>query len=125
MKGYKIYLDDERFPRTKVTRIGRMLCMFAELFGLRVCCGEWTIARNEREFISLVEKHGLPVEMSFDHDLGDNEPTGYDIVKWLINEKQYDLRNVKINVHSANSVGRENMEGLIRNWNRFLNVNNK
>lgn len=99
--------------------------MFAEIFGLRVRCGEWNIARNKREFISYVEKNGMPEEISFDHDLGDGEPDGYDIVKWMVKEKEYDLRNVKINVHSANSVGRENMEGLIRNWNRFLNVNNK
>jgi hypothetical protein len=95
----KLYLDDERNPKT----------------------AGWTIVRNFEEFVKCIESHGLPVEMSLDHDLGESIPTGYDCVKWMIYEKEFDLRKVSINVHSANPVGKANMEGLINSWIKHLN----
>lgn len=97
---YKLYLDDERIP-------------FFD---------GWTIVRNFEDFKSTIVEKGLPKEISFDHDLGDEVPTGYDCVKWLIHDMKYDLRKVTINVHSANSVGKDNIEGLIRSWNKFLDL---
>ncbi len=97
---YKLYLDDERIP-------------FFE---------GWTIVRNFDDFKNLIVEKGLPTEFSFDHDLGDEVPTGYDCVKWLIHDMKYDLRNMIVNVHSANSVGKDNIEGLIRSWNKFLDL---
>jgi hypothetical protein len=51
-------------------------------------------------------------EISLDHDLGENEMTGYDFLRWL--ESQVFLGNIKsfppIKIHSANPVGRKNME---------------
>lgn len=99
MMNYKLYLDDERFPKTP---------------------GPWIIVRNFDEFTKTIEEKGLPKVMSLDHDLGDGIPTGYDCLKWLVYEKEFDLRNIEINVHSANSVGKENIEGLITSWNKFL-----
>lgn len=97
---YKLYLDDERIP-------------FFD---------GWVIVRNFDDFKSTIIEKGLPAEFSFDHDLGDEVPTGYDCVKWLIHEMKYDLRKVDINVHSANSVGKDNILGLIRSWNKFLDL---
>lgn len=103
--NYKLYLDDERNPKTP---------------------GPWVVVRSYEDFISTIEKLGVPGEMSLDHDLGAGEgKDGIDCVKWLINTMQFDLRKVKINVHSANSVGKENIEGLIRSWNKFLDSENK
>ena len=99
MMNYKLYLDDERFPKTP---------------------GPWIIVRNFDEFTKTIEENGLPKIMSLDHDLGDGIPTGYDCLRWLVYEKEFDLRNIEINVHSANSVGKENIEGLIASWNKFL-----
>lgn len=99
MKNFYLYLDDERFPKTDKP---------------------WTIVRSFDEFKRAILDNGLPGEMSLDHDLGENLPTGYDCVKWLVHTKKYDLRNVIINVHSANGVGKDNMEGLIKSWNKFL-----
>lgn len=97
---YKLYLDDERIP-------------FFD---------GWIIVRNFEDFKNTILEKGLPKEISFDHDLGDEVPTGYDCVKWLVNHMKYDLRKVDINVHSANSVGKQNIEGLIRSWNKFLDL---
>ena len=96
---YKLFLDDIRFPKP---------------------FDNWHIVRSYNQFVSHIEKYGLPIEMSLDHDLGE-ELTGYDCIKWMINEKQYDLRNIKIKVHSMNPIGKENIEFIINNWNNFLN----
>ena len=57
-------------------------------------------------------------EVSLDHDLasfyGYTEMTGYHIVQWLVQRKM-DGEHVpsKVAVHSANPVGRDNMQALI------------
>lgn len=84
------------------------------------------------QFIKYIEENGLPSIISFDHDLGDSpelrsmipieewydleeskEYTGMDCAKWLVN---YCLDNSfplpKYIVHSANPVGKENIESL-------------
>ena len=99
MKNYrKIYLDDERFPKSP----------------------GWIIVRNFKEFKHEILTNGLPDEFSFDHDLGDNEKTGYEIVKWLIDDMNFDIRGIKINVHSANPVGKKNIEMYIKNYIKFI-----
>lgn len=68
-------------------------------------------------------------EISLDHDLGilstlgiPNviEKTGYDVAKW-IEEKVivHGWRLPVVRVHSANSVGRKNMEAALTNATRF------
>ena len=98
---YKLYLDDERIPKYE----------------------GWTIVRTVEDFKGIIEILGLPDEISLDHDLGENVPDGYDAVKWLVNEKEFDLRKTKINYHTANPVGKDNMKGLIKSWNNFLDKN--
>jgi len=93
----KLYLDDIRNPKTT----------------------GWDIVRSYEEFVEYINTHGLPEIMSLDHDLGGFK-SGYDCVKWLVFDKQLDLREVDINVHSANPVGRKDMESLINNWNEWL-----
>jgi len=51
---------------------------------------------------------------SLDHDLGFNQPTGYDLVKWMM-EKNIWPRRMPV-VHSMNPVGRENMETSIQRY---------
>ncbi len=93
----KLYLDDIRNPKTT----------------------GWDIVRSYEEFVEYINTNGLPEIMSLDHDLGTFK-SGYDCVKWLVYEKRLDLREVDINVHSANPVGREDMESLINNWKKWL-----
>jgi hypothetical protein len=94
---YNLFLDDIRTPKN----------------------GEWTIARSFAEAVSIVEKHGYPAHVSFDHDLGDNVPTGMDFAKWLV-EQDLDNQNMPedfdYTVHSANPPGRENIEGLMHGY---------
>jgi hypothetical protein len=92
--GFRIFLDDEREPKT---------------------AGCWAVARNFDDAVSLC----VPVAadyISFDHDLGDG-PTGYDFARWLVDrdleQPGFIPANFSYNVHSANVVGRANIEGLL------------
>ncbi|MFN3194273.1 MAG: cyclic-phosphate processing receiver domain-containing protein [Aureliella sp.] len=84
----KVYLDDER-----ETPVG------------------WTRVYWPDEAIELL-KTGQVIEISLDHDLGDDERgTGYDVVKWI--EEQVVTNSFippVIRVHSANISARQKME---------------
>jgi len=56
--------------------------------------------------------------ISLDHDLGENEPTGYDFVKYLIESGNYDpsVYPKQIFLHTANGVGRDNMFKLLERY---------
>ena len=75
----------------------------------------WTGARWPDEVIALLERGGV-VELSLDHDLGDDaRGTGYDVIVWI--EEQVVTRGFvppKIRVHSANTSARQKMEAGVR-----------
>lgn len=101
IQPYLLYLDDVRDPSTN---------------------RDWTVVRSVTAFQETILNQGLPEEISFDHDLGDDVPSGYDAVKWLIDlaiENDLPLENVETNVHSANPVGAENIRGILASFQRF------
>tara|TARA_R110000851_G_scaffold32177_1_gene86533 strand:- start:722 stop:943 length:222 start_codon:yes stop_codon:yes gene_type:complete len=61
----------------------------------------------------------MPHFISFDHDLGADTPTGYDITKFLV-ELDLDAHQTLLPadfdfyVHSQNPPGAANIEGLLR-----------
>ena len=88
---------------------------------------DWAVVRNYNEFVSATEKHFSDLEIiSFDNDLANfdsdgTEVTGYDCVKWLcdyILDNNMDVSNLKLLFHTANVVGKENMETY---WLNFQN----
>lgn len=107
---YSMYLDDERLPRTDAP--------FGEF---------WVVVRSYDEAVNHILSTGVyPSYLSLDHDLGDGVPTGYDFVKWFVDDWSvaYEdnglLEFPKCNYHTANPVGRENMKGYIENYLRFI-----
>ena len=92
-------MDDERNPTTP---------------------GKWTVVRSYDEFVQTIEESGLPYEISFDNDLGNDQLEGYDCAKWLVNTKRFDLRKLIVNVHSANPKAPDNIYKLIDNWNKMV-----
>jgi hypothetical protein len=71
----------------------------------------------------------MPSYISFDHDLGDNEPTGYDIAKTIVdvdmeavNEEAKLPKDFHFYVHSQNPIGKANIEGLLNNYLRIINA---
>ena len=96
----KLYLDDVRNPKTE----------------------GWEIVRNYETFVNWIEENGLPEEISFDHDLGENQKTGYDCAKWLCGYCWTNGLPIPTwNVHSANPVGRDNIVQLVQNFEKKLN----
>ena len=100
----KIWLDDLRLPPAT----------------------DWLWARDKGDFVALIEEFGLPSEISFDHDLGEEyeeeydvfgggmpdvpngkftpwpKETGYDCAKWLIH---YVMDNPPTNVTLVSTHG--------------------
>lgn len=106
---YSLFIDDERFPPDD---------------------GQgWRIARNLTEVASTLEEFGPPNFISFDHDLGETEPTGYDIAKKLVAGDLGELDGTEFAsglptdfsfyVHSQNPVGAENIRALLIGYLRF------
>jgi hypothetical protein len=78
----------------------------------------WYLARSYDEAVRIVQKHGFPDHVSFDHDLGDG-PSGMDFAHWLVEiDLDHDIMpvNFTFSVHSANPVGKANIEGLLNGY---------
>jgi len=61
-------------------------------------------------------------EISLDHDLGENVPTGYDFLVWLEEGVAMGAfeQIPELKIHSANPVGRKNMEAAIKSIYKML-----
>ena len=104
---WNLFIDDERFPPDD----GR----------------DWVIARTYHEALLEVFNRGFPSYISFDHDLGENQKTGHDIAKVLVendmisgnieSRKAYKFSpDFAFYVHSQNPIGKANIEGLLNNY---------
>ena len=80
----------------------------------------WVCVRDPHEAMDILT-HGKVDEISFDHDLGEGVPTGYDVATWL--EAQVIMGHLAcpkyLNCHSANPVGRKRIMQVIENLERF------
>lgn len=125
-----LFLDDYRMPIDCATY------MYRRGVDCKIYHEEWVIVRSYLQFVQWIEENGLPVFISFDHDLADvvelkeglpveewfdldsnREYNGMDCAKWLVN---YCMDNDKplpnYTVHSANPCGTENIEGLLASF---------
>jgi hypothetical protein len=83
----------------------------------RPCPKGFRLARNAEQCIRLLKTKSIDV-LSLDHDLGFGQPTGYDVVKYMVKHGLY-AKNIVI--HSANPFGRARMLELL-NRNKPDNV---
>ena len=109
---WNLFIDDERNPMDVKWLSYDLTARYRN--------DDWLIARNIAEVSELICQFGMPSFISFDHDLGNNEPTGYDIAKELV---EIDLNlnfkfpnNFDFAVHSKNPVGKANIEAYMRNY---------
>lgn len=72
----------------------------------------FVIARNAFDALIILKYCKIGI-LSLDHDLGVNQPTGYDLVKIMVEKRLYPQ---EIYLHSANPVGRENMYKLLEKY---------
>lgn len=76
---------------------------------LRPCPQGFVPARNVSECLKLLETSEIDI-LSLDHDLGWDEPTGYDLTKQMV-ERQLFAREIYL--HSSSPSGRMNMFQLL------------
>jgi hypothetical protein len=79
---------------------------------LRKCPEGFTLARDYSECILLLSECEVNI-LSLDHDLGEGEPNGYDVAKWIVKNNRWPRR---IRFHTANPVGRSNMIQLLQRY---------
>lgn len=81
----------------------------------------WTVVRRAYPCILMLANAGwnddpLVDELSLDHDLGDDSDSGYEVAQWIERqafEGNWNAVPAKISIHSANPVGRKNMQAAI------------
>jgi hypothetical protein len=117
-----LWLDDLRDPSQGQFKIWLNLAFGENL--------DVTWVKDYDEFVKYFKKNEMPYAISFDHDLGNeltdhpelNEKTGLDCAKWIVD---YCMNNAvrlpKYFVHSANPVGRENIQSYLDNYLKFTN----
>ena len=86
----RLFVDDIRIPET---------------YGLN----GWTLAKTSKDAIEILKSENV-VEVSLDHDLGD-EDTGYRVILWM--EENGIWPRDGIYCHSANPVGRQRIQTVI------------
>jgi hypothetical protein len=105
---YKLFLDDERMVHNVYEDVS-----------------DFITARSFDEFKDVIRERGLPMFISFDHDLGEDKegnllPSGYDAAKWIVYDMELDIREMKYKTHSSNIQTRDQINGLLDNWKKEL-----
>lgn len=114
---YHLLLDDIRSPE--------------DITWVKLPDVQWVIVRSYNQFVYEIQTHGIPVFITFDHDLGlfdyidpqeieDDmiffERNGYDCAKWLVNYCLEHKRKIPAyTVHSMNCIGKANIINYIEN----------
>ena len=129
----KLFLDDIRQPKDACYLVINPALYWED---------DWAIVKNYPEFCAWIKRNGLPEIVSFDHDLADVhyevdfndwndmtadqlgvEETGLDCAKWIV---EYCLDNgfklPEYHVHSANPVGKKNIQGYLDNAKKHLEL---
>ncbi len=114
--AWKLMIDDERDPLNVYTYILRDPAYLAK---------DWRIARTVGEALALIDEHGYPELISFDHDLGEDPVTkkkladGKDFANALV-QRDMDIADMPADfrylVHSMNGEGAANIRGLLDDW---------
>lgn len=98
---WKLFLDDERFPVEE----------------------GFVIARSVADAQALILERGCPDYIAFDNDLGENQPEGYDLAKWIVEQDMDGIIEIPegfdFYVHSQNSQAQVNIPGYLRNYLNF------
>lgn len=83
----------------------------------------WIVARTASEAYFLIRNNArVEITASLDHDLGDNIPTGYELLNWIERDIAMDGFRPRITfaIHSANPVGCRNMQQAIESIQKML-----
>jgi len=119
---YAMYLDDVRNPEDTYGGHNPALVQFPYQQGSHT---SWVVCRDYDAAVKTFLQRGWPSMVSFDHDLGDNIPTGMDFARFLV-EQDMDSDGMpdgfRYFVHSANPCGSANITGLLTGYLKFKGV---
>jgi hypothetical protein len=101
LKSIKLFLDDVRNPSD-----------------VEHCLdpGEWVIVRTVKAAQDVLFTRQV-LAISLDHDLGLDQPTGYDLCKWM---SQNFAWPDQVYFHSMNPVGKQNMMAELHSYLRWM-----
>lgn len=109
---YQIFVDDERKPSDIFWAPRHVQEKYHN--------EEWIICETRAQVYCAIYSKGIPSYISFDHDLGEDEDTGFDISKMIVNMDLDGFRripdNFKFYVHSQNPIGKKNIESYLNNY---------
>ena len=115
--GWNLFLDDER----ELDDVTWAPWQIREKYRNEA----WIICRNWSQVASMIRYlESYPSFISFDHDLGDHTPDGYEILRYLVDDAlnhpddpmmQFP-KDFAFYVHSQNPVGKANIETYLNNY---------
>ena len=77
--------------------------------------------KDGEEFMRHLTEYGLPDLIDFDHDLGEGSPDGYECAKKVVEYcLEHGKKRPQWRIHSANPVGRNNMESIFSSYEKWL-----
>lgn len=123
---WKLFLDDDAYgsrnPAITVENVNwRRNANLTEAPPDTSEFGDWVIATSFDEAMIAIERSGLPSFISFDHDLGDGKD-GISLAHAIV-DRDMDFGDLPdefaFEVHSANPIGRKNIEHLLLNYIEF------
>lgn len=115
---WNLFIDDDRMP---VDVKWAPYNIYAKYLS-----EEWVICRNKTEVMQAISEHGnnIPNFISFDHDLGKNEPSGYDITRLIVDKVMDGIfvipSDFQFFVHSKNPIGAKNIQSYLDKYLQFI-----
>ncbi len=121
--AWNLFIDDERNPADVTWAPWQIQDSYRT--------ETWVIARNVVDVAAACADHkSMPNFVSFDHDLGDGQMTGFEIAKMLVSmdlDKYVNPYGVEYSlptdfgfyVHSKNPIGKTNIESYLNNYLSF------
>ena len=102
--SYYLFLDDERMP--------------ADVYWEKLPDVDWTIVRSYDAFVKTITERGIPIHISFDNDLGEDQLEGRHCAKWLVDHilDNDPKAEFAFTVHSMNPVAAVAIEGYLTNF---------
>jgi len=97
---YKLFIDDIRMPPPP----------FAD----------WVVVRSSEQALAYIQKHGMPVFISFDHDLGGDDTTMVFLRRLVDTVWNGTDTPPDYIVHSANPVGSLNIISFMDSWKKSV-----
>lgn len=121
--AWNLFIDDERDPEHVTWAPWQIREKYRN--------EEWVIARNDFDvFYGISKRKQFPSFISFDHDLGNDTASGYEIVKELIDRDMSEHswltipENFDFYVHSQNPVGKTNIEMYLNSYLKHKGYDN-